>query len=182
MAVLAMSEAALGLAQDLSRGGDGDPLRVAISLLLAETAFAAVAVALRMAWMMDRSPDSSGWPSIALAVAATLFAVAGAMIVVGRITDWWPGELLGVVNLPGMLLLAAAWIAVARTSHRRHGSTWRGFLPSSLAGLGMMLPPLAVIGGPLQILAQTLFVAGWLLMARLIWSGRDVTSEGVPAR
>lgn len=181
MAVFAMSEAVLGPAQDLSRGGDGDPLRVAISLLLVAVAFAAFAVALRMVWTIDRSPGSAAWPSIALPVAATLFAVCGAMIVVGRIIDWWPAVLLGVVNLPGMLLLAAGWVAVARTRHRRYGSTWRGLVPSGLAGLGVMLPPLAVVGGPLQILAQTLFVAGWLLMARLIWSGTDVTSEGVPA-
>ena len=131
---------------------------------------------------LERPPGATVWPSIALALAATLFAVSSGMIVVGLLIDWQPEVLLGVVNVPAILMLGAGWFAVARSSHRRHGSTWRGLVLFALMGLGVALVPLGALGGPLQLLVETLVIVGWLLVARLIWSGTDVRAAGVPVR
>jgi hypothetical protein len=48
--------------------------------------------------------------------------------------------------------------------------------------LGVALLPLGALGGPLQLLVETLVIVGWLLVARLIWSGTDVSAAGVPVR
>lgn len=182
LALFAVSEAALGPAQDLSDGGDGDPARIAASILVVLVAFAAFAVALLVLRALERPPGATAWPSIALALAATLFAVSGGMIIVGLLIDWQPSVLLGVVNVPALLMLSAGWIVVARSSHRRHGSTWRGLLLFALMGLGVALLPLGALGGPLLLLMETLVILGWLLVARLIWSGTDVGAAGLPVR
>jgi hypothetical protein len=182
LTLFAVSEAMLGPAQDLSDGGDGDPARIAASILLVLAAFAAFAVALLVLRALERPPGATVWPSIALAFAATLFAVSSGMIVVGLLIDWQPEVLLGVVNVPAILMLGAGWFAVARSSHRRHGSTWRGLVLFALLGLGVALLPLGALGGPLQLLVETLVIVGWLLVARLIWSGTDVRAAGVPVR
>jgi|APFre7841882724_1041349.scaffolds.fasta_scaffold43355_3 hypothetical protein len=182
LTLFATSEAVLGPAQDLSRGGDGDPARIAASILLVLVAFAAFAVALLVLRALERPPGGAVWPSIALALAATLFAASSGMLVVGLLIDWQPEVLLGVVNVPAILMLGAGWFAVARSSHRQHGSTWRGLLLFALMGLGVALLPLGAIGGPLQLVVEALVILGWLVVARLIWSVTDVGDAGVPVR
>jgi hypothetical protein len=182
LTLFAVSEAVLGPAQDLSDGGDGDPARIAASILLVLVAFAAFAVALLVLRALERPPGGAVWPSIALALAATLFAASSGMLVVGLLIDWQPEVLLGVVNVPAILMLGAGWFAVARSSHRRHGSTWRGLVLFALMGLGVALLPLGAIGGPLQLVVEALVILGWLVVARLIWSVTDVGDAGVPVR
>lgn len=158
----------------------GIPYASRRQILVVLVALAAFAVALLVLRALEPPPGATAWPSIALALAATLFAVSGGMIIVGLLVDWQPSVLLGVVNVPALLMLSAGWIVVARSSHRRHGSTWRGLLLFALIGLGVALLPLGALGGPLLLLVETLVILGWLLVARLIWSGTDVGAADVP--
>ena len=105
LTVFAATEAALGPAQDLSNGGAGEPGRIALSISLILGAFAAIAVCLLMLRTMLRHTGDAAWPSVALALAALLFMLSIALLLIGQLTDWWPGELLGIVNLPGLVLL-----------------------------------------------------------------------------
>jgi hypothetical protein len=161
LGILAWTETTLGPAQDLTRGGAGDPARIAISIAL-----------LALAFGQRRSPVA-GWPIVALGIAASLFAVSGAMLSIGWVIGWQPAVLLGVVNVPALLLLVAGWVRIGLTSRRTFGSVLRRSLPLGQLGLGAFLFALTAVGGLLVVVAEALFVFGWIAIARLIWSGQD---------
>ena len=148
LTVFAATEAALGPAQDMSNGGAGDPGRIALSISLVLGAFAAIAVCLLELRTMLRRTGDAAWPSAALALAAALFMLSVALLIIAQLTDWWPGELLGVLNLPGLVLLVLGWFVVGRSSLRTAGATRLGILVVTQAGLAAMLFALSAVGGP----------------------------------
>lgn len=172
LAILAWTETALGPAQDLSRGGAGDPARIAFSISLAVWAFAGFTIALLSLGSGLRRSSDPRWPIVALGIAAALLALSGAMLGIGWMVGWQPAVLLGVVNVPALLLLASGWVGVGQMSRRTHGSSWRGILPLAQLGLAAALFVLAAIGGPLVVVVEAVFVVGWIAIATLIWSGR----------
>ena len=173
LAILAWTEAALGPAQDSSQGGAGDPARIAFSISLAVWALAGFAIALlSLGSILGRSSDRR-WPIVALGIAAALFALSGAMLGIGWMVGWQPAVLLGVVNVPALLLLVSGWVGVGLMSRRTYGSGWRGILPLAQLGLAGALFVTTPIGGPLVIVVEAVFVVGWIAIATLIWSGHD---------
>jgi hypothetical protein len=170
LTTFAVTEAVLGPAQDLSSGGAGDPGRIALSISLVLGAFAAIAICLLILRTWLRRSGDAAWPSVALGLAAVLFALSIALLIIGQLTEWWPGELLGIVNLPGLVLLALGWIAVARSALRTVGMTRPGVLVAAQAGLAAALFVAAAIAAPLVPPIEVAFIAGWILIAAWIWS------------
>jgi hypothetical protein len=173
LGILAWTETTLGPAQDLTRGGAGDPARIAISISLVVWACAGFSIALLALAFGQRRSTVAGWPIVALGIAASLFAVSGAMLSIGWVIGWQPAVLLGVVNVPALLLLVAGWVRIGLTSRRTFGSVLRRSLPLGQLGLGAFLFALTAVGGLLVVVAEALFVFGWIAIARLIWSGQD---------
>lgn len=171
LAILAWTETALGPAQDMSQGGAGDPARIAFSISLAVWALAGFTIALLSLGSGLRRYSDPGWPIVALGVAAALFALSGVMLGIGWMIDWQPAVLLGVVNVPALLLLVAGWVRVGQMSRSAYGSGWRGILPLGQLGLAAALFVLAAAGGPFLVVVEALFVVGWIAIATLIWSG-----------
>ncbi len=172
LAILAWTETALGPAQDMSRGGAGDPARIAFSISLAVWALVGFSIALMSLGFGLRRSSDRRWPIVALGIAAALFASSGAMLGIGWMVRWQPAVPLGVANVPALLLLVSGWIGVGQMSRRTHGSSWRGILPLAQLGLAAALFVLAGIGGPLVVVVEAVFVVGWIAIATLIWSGR----------
>jgi hypothetical protein len=181
LSVFAVTEAAFGPAQDLSSGGAGDPGRIALSISLILGALSAIATCLLMLRTRLRRSGDAAWPSLALALAAMLFALSIAFLIIGQLADWWPGELLGIVNLPGLVLLALGWIVVGRSGLMTAGATRLGILVVIQAGLAALLFVLSAVGGPLVPLVEAAFIVGWVLIAAWIWlapAARGPASSG----
>lgn len=170
LSVFAVTEAVFGPAQDLSSGGAGDPGRIALSISLILGALAAIAICLLILRTRLRRSGEAAWPSLALALAAMLFALSIALLIIGQMTGWWPGELLGIVNLPGLAMLALGWIVVARSSLTTAGAMRLGILVVIQAGLAALLFVLSAVGGALVLLVEAAFIVGWILIAAWIWS------------
>jgi hypothetical protein len=170
LTVFAATEAALGPAQDLSNGGAGDPGRIALSISLILGAFAAIAVCLLMLRTRLRRTGDTAWPSAALALAAMLFTLSVALLFIGQLADWWPGELLGIVNLPGLVLLVLGWFVVGRSSLTTAGAMRLGILVVTQAALAAALFALSAVGGSIVPLIEAAFIVGWILVAAWIWS------------
>jgi hypothetical protein len=170
IAILAGTEAVLGPAQDLSRGGAGDPARITVSISLVVWALAGVSTALlAVGFGLSRSLDAR-WPIPALAVAAALFALSGALLAIGWLVGWQPAVLLGLVNVPALLLLVTAWARVGQMSRRASPLGRRRMLPLAELGLGAALFVLAAAGAGFVPVVAALFVLGWIAIAVVIWS------------
>jgi len=180
LTVFAATEAALGPAQDLSNGGAGEPGRIALSISLILGAFAAIAVCLLMLRTMLRHTGDAAWPSAALALAALLFMLSIALLLIGQLTDWWPGELLGIVNLPGLVLLVLGWFVVGRASLTTAGAARLGILVVTQAALAAVLFALSAVGGPIVLLIEAAFIVGWILVAAWIWSASAALGSAAP--
>jgi hypothetical protein len=172
LATFGVTELVLGPAQDLSRGGAGDPARITFSISLVVCALAAIAIALLCLGHVIQRPDEAHWPGPVLGVAAALFALSGAMLALGWLIDWRPDVLLGVVNLPALALLVVGWLAIGIRSWRTYGSAWRGLLPLVQLALAGILLVLAIAESGLAALVELAFLIGWVVLARIIWSGR----------
>lgn len=171
LSILGVTETALGPAQDLARGGAGEPGRIAFSISLAVWAFACFSIALLALGVgLEQSPRRR-WPAVALEIAAALFALSGFMLGVGWLIGWQPAVLLGVVNVPAVLLLVSGWVGVGLMSHEAHGWGWRGLLPLAQLGLCAVIFVGSAAGGPLVLVVGGVFVVGWIAIARLISSG-----------
>lgn len=170
---LAWTETAFGPAQDLSQSGAGDPARITTSISLVVWAFAGFAIALLSLDSRLRRTGDPRWPIVPLGIAATLSALCGVMIVFGWSVGWWPGILLGVLNLPALLLLVAGWIGMGLMSRRAYGSNARGILPLGQLVLAFGLFVFTAVGGPILMVVELWFVVGWIAIAWLIWSGNS---------
>jgi hypothetical protein len=171
LAILGWTELALGPAQDMSRGGAGDPARIVLSISLAVWAFAGFAITLLCLGSVLEPSSRTRWPTTCLGIAAALFASSGAMLGLGWMIGWQPAVLLGVVNVPALSLLVAGWLAVGVRSRRTYGLDWRGLLPLAQLALAAALFILTAVGSPVAPAVGAVFVVGWIAIAWLVWSG-----------
>jgi len=172
LSILGITETALGPAQDLARGGAGDPDRIAFSISLAVWAFAGFSIALLVLGSGLETASRRKWLAVTLGIAAALFALSGLMLGVGWLIGWQPAVLLGVVNVPALLLLVSGWVGVGLMSHEAHGWGWRGLLPLAQLGLCAALFVGSAAGGLLVLVVGGVFVVGWIAIAKLVFSGR----------